>query len=395
MEKEWVGPNIIIGNVAVGSNYFNRKVIVNRICAEIKKGQHVLLAAPRRVGKTSIMEHIASNCAEGFICICENVQSVPNDNELYKRLFTIILNKLDGTINGLSWFSKFKKQLNITEISKTGVRFGEKKELNYAEELFQLFEKIVENDLRIVLLIDELPEVLMTLYKKGESNIANHILDQLREWRQHTKFLNHITFVLAGSVGIHHIVKLIDGRVKDINDIHKIDFEVFSSEEAIEYIDWATKNATVQYLEELKDYLIAKIGQPIPYFINLMLNELDLNARKLNNPILVHKHIDEMFEKVVRVNDYFEEWYSRLYQYFEKPDADFMNEILIHIAHKGGITIKKLYDIAVKRKKTTSYMFLINELENDGYIFMQQETYHYISPFLKLFWKNTNPIYNG
>jgi uncharacterized protein len=40
-------------------------------------------------------------------------------------------------------------------------------------------------------------------------------------------------------------------------------------------------------------------------------------------------------------------------------------------------------------------MALIQGLEHDGYITEQKEQYVFISPFLKAFWKNDNPIYDG
>ena len=59
--------------------------------------------------------------------------------------------------------------------------------------------------------IDELPEVLHSLNKKNKKEDAIVILKNLRRWRQEDQFKN-FRIVLAGSVGIHHVIKLIEGR---------------------------------------------------------------------------------------------------------------------------------------------------------------------------------------
>lgn len=80
-----------------------------------------------------------------------------------------------------------------------------------------------------------------------------------------------------------------------------------------------------------------------------------------------------------------------------KADFDLVNEILIHMAHLGSITIQTIHDKAVKHEKETDYMDFVNDLEQDGYIVEDAEgsqNYVFISPFLKAFWKRNNPIYN-
>lgn len=57
----WINPKIIIGNTATGAYYYDRPDIVANIWEQIMIGNHVLLAAPRRVGKSSIMKFMIAN----------------------------------------------------------------------------------------------------------------------------------------------------------------------------------------------------------------------------------------------------------------------------------------------------------------------------------------------
>lgn len=126
-----------------------------------------------------------------------------------------------------------------------------------------------------------------------------------------------------------------------------------------------------------------------------MLDEINKKARKTFNTDIKETTINDAFDAVIKNSDYFEEWKNRLFSYFPTDESDFMNEILTYIGHEGIISPQKLYDLAVKHKQTRQYMTLIDGLERDGYITEQNQNYVFVSPFLKAYWKRSNPIYHA
>jgi hypothetical protein len=302
------------------------------------------------------------------------------------------LNKTDKAKN---WFLNFLKTASIEKIGQDGIVF-EIKPTDFLKATNTLLKEINEkSDVKnIVLLLDELPEVLFNINKTNKEDAVS-ILKNLRHWRQQTEMNKKVKFVFAGSVGIHYVVEKIEIRNSDLNDLAKVDFNPLSNSEAHKYIVWATDGATVTYTSKLKQYLLNKIRYFVPYFINLMLDEINRQARKTNNPKITAHDIDTAFDMLVKNNDYFEDWKKRLQDYMPKADFDFVNEILIHIAHKESISVQEIYDKAVKHDKTADYMDFIHDLEKDGYIVEMDGKYLFISPFLSAFWKRNNPIYNA
>jgi uncharacterized protein len=393
--ESWIPPKIIIGSTAIGDYYFNRPQIVSKIWEEVLKGSHVLLAAPRRVGKSSVMEYMVENCPEDVKCIFRNIQGIKSEQEFYQKIYELLIVCLSKFGKTKKWIFDFLGGINITEITKDGVKFGDKKGVNYLDEINQLLPKLSSNNLKIVLFIDELPEVLNNMFKAKKVEEASSILENLRQWRQTPEFKKHFSLVLAGSVGIHHVVKKIKGRVADLNDLNQVLFEPLLPEESREYIKWATDDATVQYDENLQDYLLSKIVYPLPYFINLMLAEVNISAQKIRKGSVSTDDIDKAFNKVIKQSDHFIEWRNRLFTYFPSDEADFLDEILLFMGHKNKISQRQLYNLAGKHKMTKNYIELMDGLERDGYITEQSDNYVFVSPFLKAFWKRTNPFYDG
>ena len=397
MDKNWISPNTIIGPVATGDYYYPRTEIVDDIWVELKKGNFILIAAPRRVGKTSIMRDLEQNPQEGYIVKFENIQAVKSEKEFYETLYRLVISCLDRSVKAKKRMLNFFKKKKISEIDISGKIKIEDNALNYLEEINTIFRELDSNSETIVLLLDELPEILHNINKAGKTEEAKAILKQLRTWRQ-SEF-KKLQFVLAGSIGIHYVVKTIEGRTADLNDLQKINCEPLNKYQASLYIDWATKKATIKYSKKLKAYLLEKIQHYYtPYFINLMLDEIDKKGRKDNVRDIANQDIDNAFNKVVKNNEHFADWKNRLSEYLPKNEFDFVNELLIHIAHNDFITVQTIYDKAGTHGKTSDYMDLIGDLEQDGYIVEETEgskKYVFISPFLKAYYLRNNPIYNG
>lgn len=395
MSNTWISPRIIIGNKATGDSYYHRPTLVDEIWEEVEKGNNVLIAAPRRVGKSSVMIHMANNCPDGYKCIFESIQGIKSETAFYSRIYNLVIKCLSAIQIGKTWITEIFKTHGIEEVSADGTIKFKSNQLNYLDEINRLLPKLSKRGITIVLFIDELPEVLHNLNKAGKSEEAGSILENIRKWRQEDDYKN-IRFVLAGSIGIHYVVKKIKKRTTDINDIKPVKFEALEGDEAIKYIEWATSNnATVQYSPELTTYLLEKTGQHAPpYFINLMLDEINKAAKKATNPVIGIENIDDAFEKIVKESDHFKDWKNRIFDYMPTEEANFVNTVLIHIAHKNSISIQKIYDIAGRNNQVNSYMELIDGMIKDGYITQAGEVYIFQSPFLKAFWKRNNPIYN-
>ena len=391
MKKEWKSPKIIIGKDATGDYYYKRGAIEREIWEEIEKGNNILISAPRRVGKTSVMKSIVGNPKEGYKLIFKNIQGVNTEEGFYKTIYSLILDCLSKFNNVTEFFTHYIKTHAITEIGTGSLKIGSQN-LNYADEINKIIPKLDVNGESVVLFLDEVPEVIHTLYKKNKIDEAISILKNLRHWRQNDAY-KKLQFVIAGSIGIHHVVNEVQGRLSDINDLKKIYYEPLDEIEYQNYIEWATKEATVKYTLELKKYLQEIIQYLAPYFINLMLDEVNMIALKNNNNAISEEIIDVAFKSIIKKSDHFSDWKKRLKDYLKPNDYSFVNEVLIHISHENSITVQQLYNKATKYQMTDDYMEFVNDLEHDGYITEQSQKYVFVSPFLKEYWKKMNPIY--
>lgn len=394
MNKEhWNNPKIVVGPVATGDYYFPRPHIVEAIWESIQKGGHVLLAAPRRVGKTSVMQAMLDQPLPDTRCVFQNIQGIKSEAEYYQRFYGLLVQCLNRFEKGKTWLESLVKGIKIEEVNLDGVKFGEQKNFDFEQGIRDLLAGIAQKKVRVVLLLDELPEVLSHLHKRGRGEEASNILNHLRELRQNPNLRAHLSLVLAGSVGIQHVVKQIEGRINDLNDFDQVPFEALDHASAQQYVAWATKDATVQYSPVLTDHLLGLVGHFIPYFINLMLNEVNHFARSTNNSTPSSADLDAAFARIVKSSDHFGEWKNRLSDYFSTVEQTYLRDVLGCAAHTGCVAPGQLYDFAVKHNLQSSYMELVRGLEHDGYLTEQTEGFAFVSPILRAYWKADNPVF--
>jgi len=112
------------GQVVFGRDYFSRPKDEERVWRRLKRGGHLLVLAPRRVGKTSLLRHLENNPREGFVFLYVMVQSCNTEHQFYKE----ILEKLYSSefTDRLDTLSRKGKEL-VSSIFHNikGIEFGD------------------------------------------------------------------------------------------------------------------------------------------------------------------------------------------------------------------------------------------------------------------------------
>jgi uncharacterized protein len=392
-QTKWIHPITITGPPAEGDSYIRRQYLNDEFWLEIEKGSHILFIAPRRVGKTSVMKDLVENPQKSYSCIFEDVESDKTLQEFFKRLYFLILNKLSLVGKTRTNVIRWLKERGIEEISFEGVIKFKEKELDYKDELLLLIQKLPELEQKIVLFLDEFPEVISAIRRTEGDDKAIEVLHTIREIRQKEGFKN-CTFVLAGSIGLEHVVGSLD-RMKLINDLHPVRIESLSRDEAMQLITQLTLSATVKYTPELIEILLDRIEHLIPYFIQLMVEEIDGILHKEGRHIPQVKDIETAFESIVKKNTNLNDWKDRLnVPYIRADETLFSHKILLMLSHNGSLTIQEIYNEAPLLTSPGNYMDIVFTLIRDGYISEKNEgIYKFTSPLLQAWWKKQHPIY--
>lgn len=389
---------ITTGSPAEGEDkYFPRPAITEKIWRKIENGEHLLLTAPRRVGKSSILKQLIREPRKGYLVKYIIVQAVDDENEFYKRLFNELIEdkQIFGQLEGyLRQGSKIVRDYvnRIRSIGTNEVTFDHSASLDYRHELHELVQAIDDGCEKIVLAVDEFPHAVENILKIDQ-RAGIRFLQSTRELRQDARISRKVQFIFTGSIGLGNIVKKID-QSNLIMDLVPVPIPPLSREEAgalvrelvqglqaFHYIDLSLSESCIAYLLDRIDWLI-------PYYIQIMVDELcDLQeeGRRLDECA-----VDEALQRIIRNkykhDNYFDHWKTRLKSAFDDlAQYNLAREFLNLLSVGRPLDRATFHDLAVKHG-VQEPQYVLGVLEYDGYVNEYEGRFRFNSPILKAWW---------
>lgn len=376
---------VIIGPAAEGDFYLPRPYLDELFWKKIRESHNLSIAAPRRVGKSSFMLHQLNSNKDGFICSYIITESINEPNEFFKKIYKTLLGTLNLGGKFKHFFEDVFRRLEIKKISLTELEFG-KNEIDYYEEILLLCKEVKEYDRRIILMIDEFSQTLENIILDQSREIARNFLHQCRELRQNPDVKSKISFIYTGSIGLDNLVGSID-EPRSITDLGKLIIPSLSIQEAKSLILQILDGDIIQFDEKEQDYFLSKLKWLLPYFIQLMMSEMESICKEQKGLTITASVVDKAFEKALDNRSYFEHWLTRLRSIFKGADFSFAKEILKQAAINNRIDSYQLQDCATKFT-IEDPVPVINILQHDGYLVKEEEskTYRFNSPLLQQWW---------
>lgn len=387
----------IVGQVPRGENFFPRDAIINKIYRRLESGQNLVMAAPRRVGKTSIMRAMEDNPREGFQFVYVITESIENVEDFYHKLLTTTL--ASSAMSNLAKKWKGVKTL-VAEIAgnisiklpwiELEVNRAEGKE-TYQAAFEKLLDKLETGEDSIIIMIDEFPQTVENIREKHGAAAAESFLRLNREQRQTSN--SRIRFILTGSIGLPAVVKKLTST-SVINDLNVVEIPPLDEAEASQLATILLDTPKVKYDATVIPYLLQKIKWLIPFHVQLGIQEL-IDIYENKGLELNKKDVDQAFQQLLnlRNNSYFEHYYTRLEDAFPEEQYAFAIRFLNSVAQADKLSVTEVKGLAKEVLEGRDADSVIESLIYDGYIFedVDKKVYRFQSSLLQAWWNKKSP----
>ena len=385
-----------IGKTATGDDFFLRNDIVAEIYEALSESDSLLLSAPRRVGKTSIIHYIKDNPTEEYYCVYVDTEDVTDSQTFFKVLLKAIFD-IENKSRYQKSVEKAGKKIkgflsSIDNIDIGGffsIDFNEKasESIDYYEKFKDFLEKVDLDNRKILLMVDEFPVTIEHIKDEQGEQAARNFLKQNRAIRQNNKYNQKIKFIYTGSIGLLSVVKKLDATA-DINDILSYKLRPLSLVEGLALAQTLLNTYQIQANEEDLKYLLQQtIEWLIPFHIQLSIKEIRdlyrLEAKEVNQTF-----IDQAFnELILNGGIYLDHYRGRLSKVFNRNELTLVHEILKKLTENQSVNELELYDLSVKNRLESSFRNILLTLEYDGYIVeLADKKWRFYSPILKKWW---------
>ncbi|HNY01947.1 MAG TPA: hypothetical protein PKG48_05135 [Bacteroidales bacterium] len=307
--------NNITGSPVEGDDFFGRENELSYAWDHIRKGNSFLLAAPRRVGKSSFAKKlIAIAKSDGWHTLELNLEEVKTEEE-FIRLF---VKKLYAE----SWWHRIKdksgegvkkilESLNLTTTTE-GTTVALKFQFDNPEINHKL-TKLLDHHENTLIMVDELTILLYLLVERDpEKGIqkAQDVLNWLRSIRQVTG--TKIRWVFCSSVGIENFCNQYNLSYTT-NDLSPLELAAFSENQSQRFIQALASAESIQLENDQVEHMLRKLGWLLPYFIQILFFELH-KLHVIHDCELSIETIDEAYLKLTS-EKHLNTWEERLSAY--------------------------------------------------------------------------------
>ena len=397
----------ITGPPVGGTDFFDREWELDKLTRAIKAGNHVLLTAPRRVGKSSLLLRAVEWArTAGWTAIHIDVQDCDTEAALLEKLIRgskdagIKLPLLDELVKKARALKRF---LAGTKLGAEGIEIeiGEDGPPDWREGglLFQkILKEVSAGEKRVLVGVDELPIFLAKLGKAPEGHDrVDLVLRWLRSLRHAS--LGGVSWVLCGSVGLDTFVER-HGLAGTINDLQLQRLGPFPEETAVEFLMalGGSSHNPLSLSNTLAEHMVQRVGWPLPYYLQLMfhaLRELPPHARSGDYPS--PEDVDAAYRELLspHSSNYFAHWDARLGDQLDPAQVAAARFLLKQICTSSqGVGRDRLLQMLLARHPQADPEVVERELgqvldilERDGYLMRSGSTWAFRSFLLRDYWK--------
>jgi hypothetical protein len=361
---------------------------------------NLLLLAPRRFGKSGLMRHLMRNPPDGLTPIWLHLEDVQDGPQFAARLIAAV--RTDATIgNKLKAIGQRGAQIlsRLEEIGIDGIFQAKLKPAEAAEwpELAAGVLAALEGASQPILFLwDELPAMLATIAEREGPEKAREYLAWFRSLRlDGNDHLRLHRFVVAGSTGLNYLLDRRLARPELINDFRRVEVGPLEAPADRELCTALAGAARFTVHDKAIDHLLKRIGQPVPYFIQLFFAQAELTRTRIGAELTISA-IDAVFKSHVvgrPCKAYFDQYRRRLQRYLPEVEAAVVAMLAVIAMSPGPVDTESLYAIYRSHVGPSAgragFADLLADLECDWYLECNPETgtYSFYMAVMRDWWR--------
>ena len=390
----------ITGQPVVGDDLYGRGYELETLWERLESGEHVLLLAPRRVGKTSLMLELQRRPHPNWHVIYIDVEGAADAADLFADILAQLashptyrrgIENIPGWQAAKDIFSaaNFNAKVRVGELK---VEFASAMRTDWHRRADQIRARlaVMEAEERLLIIIDELPLLVARLVDNGPRRDAELLLSKLREWRQAPDLRGSVATLAGGSIGLEGVVQRA-GLSGVINDLVPFHLRSWSSSTARQFLCEISRGSGFPLGESTVEQVLDLLYDPVPYHLQLFFQALRDECRG-NPALLTPELVKSCFEQRLAGASgtaHLDHYATRLEIALGERERRAALAVLSRLSRLASptelVSVKELQRLPAGREDV--FRSALRTLEADGYIRRDGDRLSFRSNLLRQWWR--------
>lgn len=355
----------------------------------------VLLSAPRRYGKTSMMFALRDRPEPGWDVVYLNVEYVSDPAEFANEFVAAVIARRGGAalVERLRrapgslqrWFGGLFEEVSagVPDLAEIKLRLREQAPADWRAAVEPFWRIVAESAPRTLVILDEFP-VMVTTFLEQDSAAALRFLHWFRALRQQGGRI-----LLGGSVNVEPVLAQV-GQSALINDLERVRLEPFSESRAIQFVAAVFRGEGRSVPEALPAQIVRMAGTGVPFFLQVFIDELlgEATRRKVHPGEDLARELLGDSVLGARCAGRFSHYLERLRHYgASEPVA---RQVLHEAAQHDKVALDRVAELA--RDRGVEPAQLVTRLESDWYVEREGDAIRFADGFVRAWWRRNAPM---
>lgn len=395
-----------VGNWVSGEKFWGREIELQSFLELLDEGAHILLTAPRRTGKTSLMREVGRRLElrgkDLAIYVDLERSSNAEDAIVELSLATVPHRSLWNRVR--EGFKNLVTRVDEMKLDELSVKLREGTLGNWVGKGDHLLDALTAGDLPVVLFLDEFPILINRMLKAGSDDAVvegRAQVDAFISWVRAAsmRYPGKLRIVLSGSIGLEPVLRQA-GLSATVNTFHPFELEPWDPVTAAECIAALADNYDLEIDADAVTRMTERLGLCVPHHVQMFFAHVYDDCRKrwhrqpqARNTVSI-ADIDRVYDTRMLSNrghaelSHYEE---RLRSVLGGHQLPFVLDLLSEAAH-GELTdaaaaILVEDHTAEEATRTRRLRDVLGILEHDGYLRRTLTGYVFSSRLLRDWWR--------
>lgn len=389
-----------------GDRFFDREAELEALEERVRDGNHTLLTAQRRMGKTSLVRELLRRLGQSgeFDPVFVDLEAAADPADaiaeigVQARPLARAWDRIKGGLaNFLQDAGDRLEELAVADIRvklRAGINAG-----NWPHKGDTVFAALASSDRPVVLALDELPILVNRLLRNDEDRItpegrreADAFLSWLRKVGQAHR--GQVAIILSGSVGLEPLLAQA-GLSAQANIFSAYDLKPWGNETAGACLAELAESYGVAIPQKVREDMCQRLRCCIPHHIQMFFDKLHDHLRSAGQPTATLEDTERVYMRdllSIRGQMDLQHYESRLRTVLGRAGYPVALEMLTETAVQGclnGDTVNRYREYFASRIEDTapSVKDVLHVLEHDGYLERRDGGYRFVSGLLEDWWR--------
>lgn len=396
-----------LGSPVEGKKFFDREHEVEALTERVREGNHTLLVAQRRMGKTSIVRELLRHLqlTDEFATVFVDFEDAQSPAEtvvelaMASRPIRGLWDRAKGAFANVATAAVGR----IDEVGLSKLRVKLRNDIdsgNWRPKGDAVLAAFADHDKPVVLAIDELPIFVNRLLKGNDHRTtpegirsADEYLSWLRKNVQQHQ--DRVRLIVSGSIGLMPIVRQA-GLSAQVNVYSLFELKPWDEQTAIECLHQLAAHYGLGLSCDVRREMCRRLRCCVPHHVQNFFDKVHDHLRRYGKNTATIDDVRQVFrEQMIGVheNPALDHYLERLRMVLDREQYGLARELLSEAAVADGrLEEATLMEhcrrwLSTPNKSKADAEQVLHVLEHDGYLVRDGKGYRFASGLLEAWWR--------